>query len=182
MPEPAASARADALPSEALREQTRALAAPMGGIQDVPISLLCFRVGEERFGLPAESVERTFAQVPVRTVPHRRHPAFRGLVAHEGEILLMASLERSLDLPAGGERSPEDIRVVVLGPAGRGWAFEVDAIEGVIQARPGELKAAPATVTRGRGSATRSLLTRDGREWAVLDPQALRNGWEACVQ
>lgn len=170
------------LPADALLEQTRALAAPLGGVQEMPISLLCFRMGEDRFGLPAESVERTFAQVPVRVVPHRRHPAFRGLVAHEGEILLMVSLERLLDLPAGGERSEEQVRVVVLGPAGRGWAFEVDAIEGVIQARPGELKAAPATVTRGRGSATRSLLTRERREWAVLDPQALRQGWEGCVQ
>jgi chemotaxis-related protein WspD len=182
LPEPAASARADALPSDALLEQTRALAAPIGDAQEAIISLLCFRLGEERFGLPAESVERTFAQVPVRTVPHRRHPAFRGLVAHEGEILLMASLERLLDLPSSEERSPEHARVVVLGPAGRGWAFDVDAIEGVIQARAGELRAAPATVTRGRGSAARSLLVRDQQAWTVLDPQALRNGLEDCAR
>jgi chemotaxis signal transduction protein len=185
MTEPARSAEAEALrrrlPDDALDAQTAALAAPIVPADGDPLALLVFHVGGERFGLPAASVERIFMPAPVRRVPHRSHPAFRGLIAHEGEIVLAASIERLLDLQPRSETSLPWRRFIMLGPAGRGWAFEVDRVEGVLTVSRGALRPAPMTIARGKGTASRMLAVVDGGEVALLDPEALRAGWEVAA-
>ena len=168
-----------------LRERAKALAAPMDADSGPRMPLLCFRAAGERFALPAACIERVFEPQPVRRVPHRDRPAFRGLVAHEGEILPLGSLERLLDLPRNeASTSTTGVRrMLLLGPAGRGWAFEADSVEGVMPVPEGDLRPAPVTLVRGLGSATR-LLARlpDGGEAAVLDPEVLRTGWEEAAR
>ncbi len=168
------------LADAALDEQTAALAAPISEAPRAQASLLVFRVAVERFGLPATAVERIFLPTPLRRVPHRHQPAFRGLVAHEGEIVLAASIERLLDLPAAPTPAATS-RFVMLGPAGRGWAFEVDEVEGVFSVPTGDMRPAPMTVARGKGTASRMLVHVEGSDVAVLDPEALRAGWEAAA-
>jgi chemotaxis signal transduction protein len=169
------------LPDDALEAQTAALAAPIAVADGDPLALLVFRVGGERFGLPAGSVERIFMPAPVRRVPHRSHPAFRGLVAHEGEIVLAVSIERLLDLQPGSESGTPGRRFILLGPAGRGWAFEVDLVEGVVTVSRSALRPAPMTVARGKGTASRMLAVAEGGEVALLDPESLRAGWEVAA-
>jgi chemotaxis signal transduction protein len=179
-----ARARDLSLSAADLQAHAEALAAPLQGDTGARVSLLCFRAAGERFALPAACVERVFDVQPVRRVPHRSQPAFRGLAAHEGEIVPVGSLERLLGLaevPATGV--DRGARMLLLGPAGRGWAFQVHAVDGVVSLAEQDLRPAAATVTRSPGSATR-LLARlpDGGEAAVLDPDALRNGWEAAAR
>ena len=173
-------ARTSALRDATIAEQTAALAAPIAASTGPLVPLLVFHAAGERFALPAASVQRVFEVRPVRRVPHRRRAAFRGLVAHEGEILLLGSLERLLDLQAGACTDSARARMVLVGPAGRGWAFEVQAVEGVVQVRPEDIRPAPGTVARGLGAATRALACLDGGDAAVLDADALRAGWEAA--
>jgi hypothetical protein len=51
----------------------------------------------------------------------------------------------------------------------------------VAQVRKSDLRAAPGTVTRGLGSATRSLVSLPDGEASLLDPDTLRKGWEASA-
>lgn len=169
------------LSAQAIEEQTRSLSAPLERAEGAMVALLCFRAAGERFALPAACVERVFTVPAVRRIPHRKRAAFRGMVAHEGEILLLGSLERLLDLPGTSEGDPSDARVVLLSPAGRGWAFEASRVDGVMQVRTSDLRPAPGTVTRGLGSATRSLVTLPDGDASLLDPETLRKGWEAAA-
>lgn len=165
----------------AIDEQTAALASPLARETGARRSLLCFRVAGERFALPAADVQRVFEVQPVRRVPHRRRPGFRGLVAHEGEILLLGSLERLLDLgPPGEARVPANARMVLAGPPGRGWVFEVDSVDGVVQVAEPQLRPAPATLRRGAGTATRRIVQIDGADTALLECDSLLSGWEAA--
>lgn len=169
------------LSDAAIAEQTAALAAPIERASGALVPLLVFRAAGERFALPAESVERVFEVRTVRRIPHRQRAAFRGMVAHEGEILLVGSLERLLDLQSEQATDAAKARMVLIGPAGRGWAFEVQAVDGVVQVKSGDLRAAPGTVTKGLGAATRALARLEGGDAAVLDPDTLRTGWEAAA-
>lgn len=169
------------LSDQAIAEQTLSLSTPLERVEGAMLALLCFRVAGERFALPAACVERVFIVPAVRRIPHRKRAAFRGMVAHEGEILLLGSLERLLDLPGTNESDPSLARMVLLSPAGRGWAFEVNSVDGVVQVRKSDLRAAPGTVTRGLGSATRSLVSLPDGEASLLDPDTLRKGWEASA-
>jgi len=170
------------LADSAVAEQTMALAAPLDRNQGSTIPLLCFRVAGERFALPAASVERVFLVAAVRRIPHRKRAAFRGMVAHEGEILLLGSFERLLDLPTTVTANAHEARMVLLGPAGRGWVFEANSVDGVMQVKKSDLRPAPGTVSRGMGSATRFLVSlRDG-DASLLDPETLITGWEAAAQ
>lgn len=169
------------LPDDALDAQTAALAAPIAPAEGDPLPLVVFRVAGERFALPAGSVERIFMPAPVRRVPHRNHPAFRGLVGHEGEIVLAASIEKLLDLERGSDPAGPGRRFILLGPAGRGWAFEVDMVEGMVTVSRSALRPAPLTVAQGKGTASRMLAVVDGGEVSLLDPEALRAGWEVTA-
>lgn len=167
----------------AIDEQTAALASPLARETGERLSLLCFRVAGERFALPAADVQRVFEVQPVRRVPHRRRPAFRGLVAHEGEILLLGSLERLLELgPPAEARAPANARMVLVGPPARGWVFEAESVEGVVQVAEPQLRAAPATLRRGAGTATRRIVHIDGLDTALLESDSLLSGWEAAAR
>lgn len=169
------------LSEAAINEQTAALAAPIARDSGALVPLLVFRAAGERFAVPAQGVERVFEVRTVRRIPHRSRAAFRGMVAHEGEILLVGSLERLLDLTMEPAADATRARMVLIGPAGRGWAFEVQAVDGVVQVRPDDMRPAPATLARGLGAATRALARIEGGDAAVLDPEILRTGWEAAA-
>ncbi|MFZ4721809.1 MAG: chemotaxis protein CheW [Phycisphaerales bacterium] len=164
-----------------LEAQTAALAAPLAQDPGAQQPLLCFRCAGERFAVPAQDVQRVFEARPVRRVPHRDRPAFRGLVADEGELLLVGSLERLLDLgPATPPPSP-GARMIVVGPEHHGWAFQVDLVDGVIRVAATDLVPAPTTLRRGLGTATRLLARIEGEQAAVLHTESLLHGWEGSA-
>jgi chemotaxis signal transduction protein len=180
-PHPAQLPSRASLRDATIEEQTAALAAPLAREPGEQLSLLCFRCAGERFAVPAEEVQRVFESLPVRRVPHRGRPAFRGLVAHEGEILLVGSLERLLDLaPVTPPPSP-GARMIVIGPEHHGWAFQADAVDGVVRLPEAALAPAPATLRRGLGTATRLLARIDDAQAAVLHVDALLSGWEGAA-
>ena len=168
------------LSEAAIDEQTSALAAAIETPGSGLTWLLVFRVSGERMAIAAPCVERVMMPVPLRRVPHRNHPAFRGLVATEGEIVPAGSLERLLDL-AQSPRPADTARLVLLGPAGRAWAFEVDAVEGVHGVMERHIRPAPSTLSREKGSACRLLASLEGGDACVLDAEVLRSGWEASA-
>jgi len=169
------------LSESALEAQTAALAAPLSQNPGAQQPLLCFRCAGERFAVPAQEVQRVFDALPVRRVPHRDRPAFRGLVAHEGELLLVGSLERLLDLGPATPPPAPSARMIVVGPEHHGWAFQVDAVDGVVRMAASELAPAPTTLRRGLGTATRLLARIEGEQVAVLHTEVLLRGWEGAA-
>ena len=175
-----ATARAS-LSRIAVEEQTLALAAPLARSPGAQVSLLCFRAAGERFAVPAAEVQRVFEVQPVRRVPHRKRAAFRGLVAHEGEILMLGSLEKLLELSGNSGTEGTLSRMILIGQPGRGWVFQVEAVDGVVRVPESALQAAPSTLRRGLGTATRMIVDIGGNRTALLDSATLILGWEAAA-
>lgn len=150
---------------------TRDMAAPLELTVGSRRSLLVFRCGGELLAVESVSVARVVPAAPIHRVPHRTSPVFRGICAHDGEVMLCASLEHALGLPP----APEDggrVLVVIGGVRDR-WSFLVDGIVGVLEVPEAALATAPLTVTQARGGCVTHLAeTAEGRT-SVLDAQRL---------
>lgn len=71
--------------------------------------------------------------------------------------------------------------MIVVGPEHHGWAFQVDAVDGVVRMAASELAPAPTTLRRGLGTATRLLARIEGEQVAVLHTEVLLRGWEGAA-
>jgi chemotaxis-related protein WspD len=107
----------------------------------------------------------------VHRVPHRTNAVFRGIANHEGELLLVVSLEAALGLPP--HERPERRVLVVLGTGRDRWAFEADMIEGVLDVPANAFRAPPVTVTASRSGCVEALAATTIGEVVVLEPTRL---------
>lgn len=150
---------------------TRDMAAPLELAVGSRRSLLVFRCGGELLAVESVAVARVVPAAPIHRVPHRTSPVFRGICAHDGEIMLCASLEHALGLTPAADQS--DRVLVVIGGLRDRWSFLVDGIVGVLEVPETALAAAPLTVTQARGGCVTHLAeTAEGRT-SVLDAQRL---------
>ncbi|MFO0963360.1 MAG: chemotaxis protein CheW [Phycisphaerales bacterium] len=155
------------LSDEDLDRATAELAAPLEARSRARQSLLVFRRGGELLAVPAAEAAKVVPPQRPHRVPHRSNAIFRGIVNHDGEILLCTALEAALDLPAAD--SPPQAKLVVVGTARDRWAFEVDAVEGVVDVAQTAMRDAPVTVTAARSGCARRLARVPMGEAAVLE-------------
>jgi chemotaxis signal transduction protein len=154
-----------------LDRATAELAAPLEARSRARRSLLAFRRGAELFGVPAVDAAKVVPATQVHRVPHRTNAVFRGIANHEGELLLVVSLEAALGLPP--HELPERRVLVVLGTGRDRWAFEADMIEGVLDVPANAFRAPPVTVTASRSGCVEALAATTIGEVVVLEPARL---------
>ena len=154
-----------------LDRATAELAAPLEARSRARRSLLAFRRGAELFGVPAVDAAKVVSATQVHRVPHRTNAVFRGIANHEGELLLVVSLEAALGLPP--HELPERRVMVVLGTGRDRWAFEADMIEGVLDVPANAFRAPPVTVTASRSGCVGALASTNVGEVVVLEPARL---------
>ncbi|MCE9618991.1 MAG: chemotaxis protein CheW [Planctomycetes bacterium] len=167
---------------EGLAENTAALSLKRQHSLREEGTILLFRIGGERFALPAASVLNVFPVAAVRKVPHRTRPPFRGLCCHEGAILLTGMLHVVLDMPADETGDAKLRRMIVIGSEESAWAFEVDAVECIRRVDPAQFRHAPATIPRNATSCTTALIPMEDGDAALLDPDAIRSTMERSIQ
>ena len=145
--------------------------------------LLLFGLGAELTALPARLMQRVTPAARPSPIPHRTSGVLRGLCNIRGELVLCADLHRLLGLPPRAEPpppgAPDPRRMVVVGPVGDAWAFEVDRLVGVEQFDPNALKPPPVTVELAIGAFTAGLAEIDGRTVTVLDGGRVLAGFKA---
>ena len=138
-------------------------------------SAVIFRIAEEWLALPMLALDEVAEPRPIHSLPHRRGGAVLGLVNVRGELLLCVSLTRLLGLEGTtGERSnarTARARLLVINHGGNRVVFPVDEMGGICRYDPRELRALPATVSRGANPFTKALLSWDGRAVGFLDEQ-----------
>jgi chemotaxis-related protein WspD len=119
---------------------------------------LVFRLGDERYLLPAACLREVHRACRVHRVPGRTHDLFRGLACLRGELVLCADLHallgvtRTAGQPGGAGGGPDPkreslatARMVVIEQSGARWAFEADEVLDV--RRYGERRVAAPQVT-----------------------------------
>lgn len=106
-------------------------------------SFLVYSLGEQRFAMPAEAVERVLLAAEITSLSET--PAcVAGLLNLEGVVLPVLDLRRLLDLPT---REPDAAdRFIVLRAGGRTLALWVDDVPGVIERPPETLQPAEQVV------------------------------------
>ena len=145
-------------------------------------TILLFRIGGERFALPAKSVLNVFPITKVRKVPHRTRPPFRGLCCYEGAILLTGLLHVVLDMPVDKTANAKLRRMIVIGSEEASWAFEVDAVDAIRKVDPSQFRNAPSTIPKNAASCTNCIIPLDDGDAVLLDPGAIQSIMERSIQ
>lgn len=145
-------------------------------------TILLFRIGGERFALPAKSVLNVFPITKVRKVPHRTRPPFRGLCCYEGAILLTGLLHVVLDMPVDKTANAKLRRMIVIGSEDVSWAFEVDAVDAIRKVDPSQFRNAPSTIPKNAASCTNCIIPLDDGDAVLLDPGAIQSIMERSIQ
>ena len=136
------------------------------------LSVMAFRLKEERFALKTIFFQEAAEISPVHTIPLKANRVFRGVVNINGDLLLCISAPDLLDLT--GETGSETAgnvcqRMVVVCREGNRFVFTVNEILGVYRILPEDLRDVPATLSRSTRALTRGIFTLDGRNVGLLD-------------
>src|SRR6185312_12239552 len=101
-------------------------------------SVLVFRLGADRYGIPVSSVREVLPQAQIAPIPGA--PAtVAGLIQVRGEIRPVYDLRQRLQMPPAAPPPAQDGEtVIVLSAAGRDFGIRVDAAEEIRSYRPEE--------------------------------------------
>ena len=160
-----------AAPEDLGRETAELLAIPEQEAVGETVSLLVFRLGEERFALKAVLFQEVAPARPVHRIPLRRGPVLLGLVNVSGELLPCVSAAAALGLPAGPPKHGLKTRLCVIGRPENRFAFFVDEALAIRRVPAQEFHAPPATVANAPAAKSAALFHLDGKEIAVLDEE-----------
>lgn len=102
---------------------------------------LIFRLGDDEFGLPIETVDEV-ARVPDQITRLPKTPAFlEGVINLRGAVLPVLDQRRRFDMPKLGRAQSQ--RLVVVRTQGHRAGLIVDAVSDVISADAGQIEPAP---------------------------------------
>lgn len=142
------------------------------------LSVVIFRIGGEWLALPTPVLKEIVSVRTIHSLPHRRSAAALGLANIRGELLACFALRQVLSLGPAVDAPQERQRAIaarflVLRLDGRYAVCPVDEVHGIVHFQSGEVKAAPATVSRATVAYTRALLPWQSRTVGLLDEQLL---------
>ena len=165
--------------AEFLRESSAFVAVTKGLIERGTKSVVVFRIGPEWLALSTGVVQEVSDRCTVRTMPDHRGGILSGVINVRGELLLCVSLIAFLGLDqAAGERTSaratlSDRLLICKHGEGR-IAFQVSEIHGLHRYRDGDLRDAPATLTRAaRGAYTLGVMPWGERIVGCLDDELM---------
>lgn len=164
------------LPKGYLEERTAVIAQPKEVARLGTLSVLAFRLAEERFALKTIFFQEAAEPSPVHTLPLKVNRVFRGLVNINGELLLCLSVADLLELtPEGpGDTSPVVYeQMLVVAQEGQRFVFPVEQILGVHRVAPEDLREVPATLSRSARSLTRGIFMLNGSPVGLLAEERL---------
>jgi chemotaxis-related protein WspD len=142
-------------------------------------SVVLFRIGPEWLALPTAVVQEVSDLCTVRTMPDHRGGILSGVINVRGELLLCVSLsvllglDRSGSTPVSAKTTLSD-RLLICKRGEDRLAFQVSEIHGLHHYHPGDLREAPATLTRAtRGAYTLGVAPWRDRIVGYLDDELM---------
>ena len=165
--------------AEFLRESTAFVAVKRDLIAQGTKSVVVFRIGAEWLALPTGVVQEISDRCTVRTMPDNRGGVLSGVINVRGELLLCVSLSVLLGLDqVAGTRDPGKTtlsdRLLICKHGEDRLAFQVSEVHGLHRYRDGDLRDAPATLTRAaRGAYTLGVMPWGKRIVGCLDDELM---------
>lgn len=167
------------LPAGHLAHWTAHVAQPPEKLERRDESVLIFRSSGEWLALATARCGEVVDGRPLRTLPHRRHPAVLGLANVRGELIVCLSLAALLGLDTSAEA--RDGRLLIVNGDDAPTALRVDEVHGTQRFNDSDLAAPPGPVAAGAAStpsAAASTNIRAALRWrnhtiGVLDERAL---------
>lgn len=141
------------------------------------LSVIIFRLGNERLALPVNILQEVTSPYSIHTVPHRSNNVFLGLINIRGETLLCISLRDLLGLePATASADSQTMspqRMIVAGKSETKWVFPVDEVYGTYRFHLNEFKAAPVVISKASEAFTKGVITWQDKKLNFLDSELL---------
>lgn len=142
-------------------------------------SMITFRLGAEWFSLPTHLIVEIGNPSAAHKVPHRKNPAFFGLVNVRGNVIPLINLRQliraSVDAVEGSRRR------IIVEQDGQPWAFDVDDIEGIRRVADSELFRPPVSVEIATPAFIVTMYRAECGDVGVLDTTLVaRAVQEAC--
>lgn len=167
-------------PADYLAQWTHQVAQHVQPAQGQQFSAVMFRVSGEWLALRTPVLKEIVSVRTIHSIPHRRSAAALGLANIRGELLVCFSLPQVLGLEQEqaaaalpGKQRAVAARFLVLQLDAHRAVCPVDEVHGIARFQSGEVKTAPATVSRATIAYTRSVLPWQGRTVGLLDEQLL---------
>jgi len=164
------------LPSGYQEERTKVMAMPKETAKLGTLSVMAFRLSEERFALKTIFFEEAAEPSPIHTLPLKVNRVFRGIANINGELLLCLSIADLLELTLDAQENASPVvyeRMLVVGRDGQRFVFPVEQILGVHRVAPEDLGEVPATLSRSARSLTRGIFQLNGHHVGLLDEDRL---------
>ncbi len=180
------------IPQDAPLEWAKRYAEPVKYTLKHGISITLFRIGMEWLAIPTRSIKSIGDPTAIRRIPHRSHPALRGMANLAGDTELVVSLEALLGIEAAGEAETDQqnqrqrgrpiARMMrVTGESGP-FAFEVAEISGTYRYEEGKLDPVPSTLKKALLHYVSGTLAVDGRRVGVLDMELVAYSVEQALK
>lgn len=128
-----------------------------------------FRLGEQRYGLPIERVDRIVPAMPVTSLPGTSL-TFRGVVDLRGETIRVLDSERRF-----GATLREDVhhQFVVIRAEGGPCAITVDGVESIASLGEQQIEASPSYTAEDGGGFVAGIGREKDHLLLLIDPDAL---------
>ncbi|MBN1664467.1 MAG: chemotaxis protein CheW [Deltaproteobacteria bacterium] len=160
------------LPAGYLEERTVVMARQKEAATPGTLSVMAFRLKDERFALKTIFFQEAAEIAPVHTIPSKTNRIFKGVVNINGELLLCISVADLLELTGKAENMEGRTvyeRMIVVCREGNRFVFPVDEIFGVHRISPEDMRDVPATLSRSTRVLTQGIFALDGRNVGLLD-------------
>ncbi len=132
-------------------------------------SIVVFRLGEERYGLPAATVEAVAKPPAALSAPPNAPPFLKGVMAHRGEMFPLVDLRTRFDAPGAGAGA-----VIFVRSGEIAAALLVTAVEKLARIPSRDIERAPPLLgDAGALFARTCAVELDGRPLLVADPGTL---------
>jgi chemotaxis-related protein WspD len=136
------------------------------------LSIVIFRLGDERLALRTSVFEEISGLRTMHTLPHRRGGVVLGLANVRGELLVCISLQHLLGLESAASKGKRqhalDERLLVVQHEGIRVACPVDEVYGVQRFRQSDLMEIPTTLIKAAAAYTKAVLTWQDRPVGLL--------------
>jgi len=141
------------------------------------ISVIIFRLGNERLAIPVSILQEVTPPCTIHTVPHRSDDLFLGILNIRGETLLCTSLSHLLGLEVISAPEATGLastcRLIVAGRHQNKWVFPVDEIYGIYRFHLDEFKEAPVVISKASETHTKGVFTWQDKKVNFLDCELL---------
>ncbi len=148
-------------------------AVPLRRREDAVSRWVCFRLGEQLYGLPILQVQELLGNAAVEPVPGTSSQVC-GVINLRGNVVTVLDLRICLGLspiPA-----TPDSRVVVVEHGAESVGLRVDGVAEVRKVIDGAIRPSPNVGSASSGGPVRGVYLRDGEMLTLLDPGAVVNG------